>query len=212
MNIALINGSPKSKDSASGHVLKALKAFLEPDRNGFTEYSFRKSQVSEEEMKQLGQSDVLVFAFPLYVDGIPSHLLSCLVQLESFFTELCKKDILVYALVNCGFYEGHQNNIAIEMMKNWCAKAGLKWGQGVGIGSGGMLPMLNNIPIGKGPTRNLEAALKQVSGNVIQGMSSEDISITANFPRLLYKLAAEMGWRKAVKENGLKRRDLFMRR
>lgn len=212
MNIALINGSPKSKDSASGHVLKTLRAFLEPDSNSFTEYSFRKPQVSEEDMEQLGQSDVLVFAFPLYVDGIPSHVLSCLLQLESFLAKLDKKDILVYALVNCGFYEGHQNELALEIIKNWCAKAGLKWGQGVGIGAGGMLPMLKNIPIGKGPMKNLETAMKQLSGNILNEISSDNIIINANFPRLLYKLAAEMGWRKAVKENGLKRKDLSLKR
>lgn len=45
----------------------------------------------------------------------------------------------VYCLVNCGFYEGHQNKLAIEMMGNWCEKAGIKWGEEVGIGAGGMI-------------------------------------------------------------------------
>jgi hypothetical protein len=30
-------------------------------------------------------------------------------------------------LVNCGFYEGHQNEAAIEIMENWCEKAEIKW-------------------------------------------------------------------------------------
>jgi hypothetical protein len=76
----------------------------------------------------LTECNVLVFAFPLYVDGIPSHLLNCLRKLEKFFGGLDKKDIMVYSLGNCGFYEGDQNKLAIEMMENWCAKAGLKWG------------------------------------------------------------------------------------
>ncbi|MCY6958560.1 NADPH-dependent FMN reductase family protein [Clostridium brassicae] len=212
MKIAFINGSPKMKDSASNCILKELKAFLEPDINIIYEYYFRKSQVDIKEMEQLSECDVIVFAFPLYVDAIPSHLLSCLIQLEMFFAPIEEKNIIVYSLVNCGFYEGHQNKLAIEIMENWCVKAGLKWGQGVGIGAGGMIPGLKDVPIGRGPKKNLEKTFKQLSNNILKCTSEENIFITANFPRFLYKLAAEMGWRKFIKANGLKRKDLFLRK
>jgi multimeric flavodoxin WrbA len=212
MKIALINGSPKIKYSASGCLLQELMTFLENDNNTITEYYFRKPQLSKEEMEQLGEYNILVFAFPLYVDGIPSHLLNCLIQLEGFFSTVKEKDIIVYCLVNCGFYEGHQTAVAIEMMKNWCTKAGLKWGQGVGIGAGGMLLSVKNVPIGHGPKKNLGVALKKLANNILECSTGEDIFITANFPRILYKLAAEMGWRKSIKANGLKRRDLLMKK
>ncbi|MEW9096463.1 MAG: hypothetical protein AB2417_15400 [Clostridiaceae bacterium] len=212
MKIAFINGSPKIKDSASGCILQELKAFLEQDSNIISEYCFRKPQLSIKEMEQLTEYNVLVFAFPLYVDGIPSHLLNYLLQLEMIFATIKEKDIIVYSLVNCGFYEGHQNKLAIEIMENWCAKAGLKWGQGIGIGAGGMLPGLKSVTIGHGPKKNLEKALKQLSNNILKGTSEENIFITANFPRVLYKLGAEMGWRQSIKSNGLKRKDLFMRK
>lgn len=212
MKIALISGSPKIKDSASDYILKELKTLLEDENNIISEYYFRKPQLSEEEMKQLTENDALVFAFPLYVDGIPSHLLNCMVQLEAFLAGKSSKEILVYALVNCGFYEGQQNKNAIEIMENWCIKAGLKWGQGIGIGAGGMLAGLNNVPLGHGPKKNHGTAFKKLADNILGRTSGESISITANFPRLAYKLAAEMGWRQAVKANGLKRKDLFLRK
>lgn len=212
MKIALINGSPKMKDSASNCILHELKAFLEKNSNIITEYYFRKPQLSKKEMEELIEYDILVFAFPLYVDGIPSHLLNCLIQLEGYFANIKEKEIMVYSLVNCGFYEGHHNELAIEMMENWCAKAGLRWGQGIGIGAGGMLPTLNNIPIGHGPKKNLEKVLKQLADNIVKCASEENIFTTANFPRVLYKLAAEMGWRRSIKANGLKRKDLFLRK
>ena len=200
--IAFINGSPKVKDSASGCILQELKSFLEHDSTIIYEYYFRKPQLSVKEMEQLAECDVLVFAFPLYVDGIPSQLLSCLVQLETFFTSIKEKEIIVYSLVNCGFYEGHQNELAIEMMENWCVKAGLKWGQGIGIGSGGMLAGLKNVPIGHGPKKNLGKAFKQLANNVLKCTSEENIFITANFPRVLYKLAAEMDGDTPLKQMG----------
>lgn len=212
MKIALINGSPKTKDSASECILHELKTFLQTDVNKISEHYFRKPQVAAKEMEEIIQNDILVFAFPLYVDGIPSHLLSCLVQLETHFSSIKEKEIKIYALVNCGFYEGEQNELAMEIMENWCEKAGLKWGQGVGIGAGGMLAALKNVPIGKGPKKNLGKAFKKLSGNILKASSEENIYTTANFPRILYKLAAEMGWRQSVKANGLKRKDLFLRK
>lgn len=212
MKIALINGSPKSKDSASGCILEELKAFLDNGSNTVSEFHFMKQQLTAEDMELLAEHQVLVFAFPLYVDGIPSHLLHCLLQLEAFFAAKKKKEIMVYSLVNSGFYEGHQNRIAIEMMENWSIKSGLKWGQGVAVGAGGMLIGLKNVPVGRGPKKNLGKALTQLSYNILKCHQDENLFITANFPRILYKLAAEMGWRQAVKENGLKREDLFIKK
>jgi len=131
MKIALINGSPKIKDSASDCILQELKVFLSKQNNTIIEYHFRKPQLSIKEMENLVECDDLVFAFPLYVDGIPSHLLNCLTKLENYFQAVNEKEIKVYSLVNCGFYEGHQNTLAIEIMENWCIKAGLQWGQGL---------------------------------------------------------------------------------
>jgi multimeric flavodoxin WrbA len=212
MKIALINGSPKIKDSASEGILQDLKTFLQVDNNIISEYCFRKSQLGTKDIEQLIENEVLVFAFPLYVDGIPSHLLNCLVQLESCFSQQKEKEVKVYVLVNCGFHEGKQNELAIEIMENWCKKSGLKWGQGVGIGAGGMIGSLKNVPIGKGPKKNLGNAFNKLSSNILKGTSEENLFITANFPRILYKLAAEMGWRQSVKANGLKRKDLFLRK
>lgn len=212
MKIALINGSPRGKGNTSGYILQELKTFLQKDNNEIFEHHFKKPELSKDEMEQLAEYSVLVFAFPLYVDGIPSHLLNCLIQLEKFFKTTGRNDIVVYCIVNCGFYEGHHNKLAIEMMENWCAKAGLKWGQGLGNGAGGMIQGIKSVPIGHGPKKNLGKALKQLASNISKSASGENIFITANFPRILYKLAAEMGWQQDIKANGLRRRDLFLKK
>ncbi len=82
MKIAFINGSPKIKGSASACILKDLKLFL--NNNIISEYNFNKKKLTLKQMEELARCDILVFAFPLYVDGIPSHLLNCLIQLEKF--------------------------------------------------------------------------------------------------------------------------------
>lgn len=78
-----------------------------------------------------------------------------------------------------------------------------------GIGAGGMLPMVRNVPIGHGPKRNLGNAFKILSTNISNLLEGEPIYVTTNFPRFAYKISAEFGWKQMAKANGLKRRDLF---
>ncbi|MDF2906953.1 MAG: hypothetical protein K0R34_2274 [Herbinix sp.] len=207
LRIALINGSPKSKDSASECLLMDLKEQLKGSE--IHEYTARTPKLKD--ANEVIDHDVIVFGFPLYVDGVPSHLLSCLEELKTSL-EGRKGNLKVYAICNAGFYDGHQNQYALQIIRNWCIKCGLTFGQGVGIGGGGMVLGLKNVPHGKGPKKNISSAIDTLAGNILSGSSAENIYINPGIPRFLYKMAAEMGWRHTVKANGLKTRDLFLRR
>jgi hypothetical protein len=147
----------------------------------------------------------------LYVDGVPSHLLHSLTGLEERSKEN-KSKAKVYAICNSGFYEGHQNRHALQIIEHWCAESGLSWGQGIGIGGGGMILSIQNVPSGKGPKKKISAALEALAGNILSARSENNIYTAPGFPRFLYKLSAEMGWRQAGKANGLKTGDLSNRR
>lgn len=207
MKIALINGSPKIKNSASGMLLDELKSLRSGDC--ITEYGFHTPALpSEMALEAFAQQDAAIFAFPLYVDGVPSHLLNCLCRLEPYFVEH-PSNLTIYAIVNCGFLEGNQSRYALEIMKNWCARCGLKWGQGVGIGGGGRLPDLQSVPVGKGARKNYSPTIVQLSENITIGTSMEDIYLLPNVPRFAYEMGAKVGWRQQIKANGLSGKDLF---
>lgn len=208
MKIAVINGSPKKSDSASTTLLKDLKTCF-PKEISFIDYDLRVSTMSPDIIEEFNQFDALVFAFPLYVDGIPSHLLSCLCEIETYGIE--NKAIHVYAIANCGFYEGKQNRNALHIMQNWCEKAGLIWGQGIGVGGGGALSSLGKVPLGKGPKKNLGTAFNQLATHILAGTSDDNIYLSINFPRFLYKWAGQLGWRQSIKANKLKVKDLGCR-
>lgn len=113
MKISIINGSPKGGKSTSELMIGYLTA-------GMSDYDVKiynicKTILSEEQYTNIKNSDVLIFAFPLYIDSIPSHLLRFLVELEEQTFQ--RKDIMVYCIVNNGFYEGKQNRIVIEQVK-----------------------------------------------------------------------------------------------
>ncbi len=205
MKIAMINASPKAKNSASEFLLDSFGHYL----SGHTkvQITLRTHELQKEDINQMMQCDIWVIAFPLYVDALPSHLLSCLLELEQQMRQYRKK-IILYALVNSGFYEAHQNIWALAVLKNWCKRAGIAWGQGMAVGGGGMLPGVKNVPIGHGPLKNLGNAMKQMAQQVLQREAGDDILVKPNFPRFLYRRIADWGWTQQIKKNGGRTRDL----
>lgn len=156
---------------------------------------------------QKEKTAAVVLAFPLYVDGIPAHLLSCLVQMEEAQIEK-RQPASVYGIVNCGFYEGIQAEPALEVLQNWCMKAGFLWAGGIGVGGGGSLEKMPDVKPGHGPKAPIEKELEKLAEKISKKENYESQYISVAFPRFLYKMAAQMGWRQLIRGNGGKARDL----
>lgn len=194
MKIAWINGSPKPSASATALLEGAVSARLAP-----APLLAVRAMEPEGWEGILGGSDRIVLAFPLYVDGIPGHLLDFLQCIEPSLAALAPKARL-YALVNCGFFEGKQARLALEMARHFCAAAGIAWGGGLGIGAGGML---GAAPVGQGPLAPVGRALDAFCQAVQSGAAFPDQFVSPAFPRRLYIAAAHMSWRKAARKAGL---------
>lgn len=139
MKVLILNGSPKVKSSTSrllGRMAGLLLAGCE------VQYaSLQRKSGYPEIMQQLKSIDALLLASPLYVDGIPSHVLEFLQQAEEF----CAVNgchFTVYAISNNGLIEGIHNKSHLRMYECFCRRAGLVWGGGVGIGGGEMFHCL----------------------------------------------------------------------
>lgn len=209
MKISLINASPKADKSTSGLLLNDIKTKLLPDTR--TElYSISGKDLTPESMAKIFDADAVVFALPVYMDSLPSHLLSPLLQMESYRKDNPIKNPIVYTMVNGGFYEGKNSIIAIDMMKHWCKKAGLKWGQALGSGAGDMYGSLSSLPIGVGPSANLGRALDKIADTINRLDMGENIIISPNIPRFAWKIGASiLVWNKRAKANGLSKKDLY---
>lgn len=206
MKIMMIDGSPKVSKSNSEYFLNILSDFIES--KDIVKYKLSKKVDYEDIIKEINTIDTLVFAFPLYVDSLPSHVLEFLIMLEENFKDNLK-GVNVYVIANFGFYEGKQNKIALNIMKCWCKKMNIKWAQGIGIGAGEMMGGLRNVPMGKGPNTNLGLALDNLAKNINENKSGDDIFTTPSmFPRFAFRLAANRFWISKANRNGLKKRDL----
>jgi multimeric flavodoxin WrbA len=198
--ITLINGSPKPKSSAS----KLISEHLQEKIGAAADCTICNpaKQGRDEIIESIRGSDALVFIFPLYVDGIPSHLLRLLDEARDEIADAAP-GATVYSVVNNGFYEGRQNILALEMMRHFTARAQLTWGRGIGVGAGAMI---HSLTIGQGPLKKLGNALSILAKDILSAQNSAppgDQTVEPNFPRFLYKAAAHSGWRKAARKNGL---------
>ncbi len=205
MKITIINGSPKTVKSNSEILGNYLFPLLK--ENNIKKYYSIYFQLNDKTKNEIYNSDVLIFIFPLYVDGIPSNLLKLLVKFEK--ENVVRPETKIYCIVNNGFYEGKQNFLALLHMKNWCKKVNAKWGQGIGIGSGELLPYLKKFKLGQGPLKNLEKILNRFSRNILTLNSDKNIYITPNWPKSLYFIQGSISWILKARKNNLKIRELF---
>lgn len=135
MKTVLINASPKKRLSASSY-LAAMQCLFIKGRK--VTKKLRRQSDYPPIFEELGDADSVVLCLPLYADGPPSHVLAFLEEAEQFFLENDLHPNL-YCIANNGFIEGRQNEPLMQVLENFCLRAGVRWCGGVGIGGGVML-------------------------------------------------------------------------
>lgn len=223
MKIAAINGSPKGEASNSREVISILQKMLDAE----TEWTV-VTQIAEDRKRNdnvlpsIFESDVLLITFPLYVDGLPASLMRLM---ERYAAHVQAQDRArgagsgskrqrVFAVANCGFYEGVQNECALKMIAHFCEDTGLAWCGGAGFGTGEMIRELKTVPPEAGIRKPITGSLKAIADAIAEGPGGKlekNIYAQHAFPWLAYKLCAEAGWRAQAKKNGLKRSGIHAR-
>lgn len=205
MKVLLVNGSPKRGKSASGLLLEGLRERLAP---GSEAVLFESATPDAGALLAAAAGcGAVVFAFPLYVDDLPSHLLRLLDESCGGWAAAAP-GARVYALVNNGYYEPGQCGPAVQVLRNFAACAGLGWGQGLCISGGGMLLFAG---IGPGPMQKAGAALDSLAATIGSANTAEDLLVRPGIPARLYRAAGHKGWRSGAKKNGLRVQDLYRR-
>jgi len=218
MNILMVNGSPRRGKANSRVVLDEMRKRL---GEGHV-YRMVEPMVTATATKADFDVDLIIIAFPLYIDCLHSQLLRWLISAEQVLAgEQGKKATRrpgMIAIANNGFYEGIQNRGALDILVNFCACTGIDWRGGAGIGSGEMMLHLRDAPDAmfiKRPVSRLLDDMASLATAVETGDPAgappSHRFATHNFPWTVYKLAGHAGWKKQGRENGLKPRALFAR-
>jgi len=219
MRIYAINGSAKGEDSNSREMISIVQGYLGPGAEiGIVSQIRQYRKPDDSIFPAMAASDVLLVSSSLYVDALPATLLAFLERYSAYLAgpgkDVRARTQRVFACVNCGFFEGEQNASALEIIANFSAASGLRWSGGVGIGTGEMIGSLKDVPldssIRKPVTRALRALAEAIAAGP-DGRLGENLFVHHWLPFILYKLAGEAGWRKQAKQNGLKRREIFLK-
>ena len=127
--ILILNGSPRAPKSNSKRYAEIFMRHCTAE----TDYRNITKKNHEELCAALsGYTDVL-FAFPLYADSLPVGFLNFLKALEA--CPPAHKPV-VSILINCGFLEAEQSEVAIRMMRLFCRRNGYVMGSVLMLGSG----------------------------------------------------------------------------
>ena len=216
--IAAINGSPRGASSNSREILDLVASRFPA---GGTWAATADLRSTDADLEALLDADALVIAFPLYVDGLPASLISLLERYGEIYrahrASSPARSALpaqrVFAVSNCGFYEGVQNECALRMIGHFCRAFALDWCGGAGIGTGEMVRAVKAVPPEAGIRKPVTGALWALSAAAVApgGRLEANLFVQHGFPWMLYKISGEMGWRKQARANGLRRKDLFAR-
>ena len=155
-------------------------------------------------------ADVLVVAFPLYVDSLPYMLIRAmeLVAQHRQARGDGKKQRLV-AIVNSGFPEAHQNDTALAICRQFAKEAGFEWAGGLALGGG---PAINGQALlrVKGMARNVIKSLDLAAAALAEGqpVSQEAAGAMATpiTPAWAYALMGGFGWKRQAREHGTQKK------
>lgn len=207
MSVCFINGSPRGNNSTSNYLIDlAMTYFSESYPKTIIQMSKLKTK---EDIKNLFEYKNIVLVFPLYGDSLPSTLLDFLVELH----KLCDfKENLpnLYAISNCGFLEGKQIHIAMEIMENYANRTGFNWRFGIGLGAGEAFRTTPFLPL-KSPMKwKIHKAFKTLQKSIENNDMSQEKSIFVQQDmgkRMFMFMATKFMIKKGAK-NGLSKEDL----
>lgn len=129
MKLLILNGSPRAPRSNSK---RYAELFCKHWRGEAGIANLLKGNTAQL-CAMAGEADQVLLVFPLYADGLPTVLLAFLKEWEQ---AMGSKKPTVSVLINCGFYEPEQNDVAVDMVRLFCRKTGCPLGSVLKIGSG----------------------------------------------------------------------------
>ncbi len=211
MQTLFLCGSPYTQKSAS----QALGGFLLEQlaehgaTTATTQYVYRVVD-SEEKLaavtRQVAQADLVVLAAPLYIDSAPAQVIRLLEHLAAHLDATPRVEPQRFvAIVNSGFPEPEQNDVALAIYRQFAVETGFVWAGGFGIG-GGMLFRQQPVSTAGGPGQRVGEALQQAAEALIQ----DDVipeSVVAHcrqplVPPWAYQIMGNVGWWFQARQHG----------
>jgi multimeric flavodoxin WrbA len=172
--------------------------------------SMRTQKTQQAMLEMVGASDLLILAFPLYIDSLPAQLIAALEKIaEQRKNSVAQKTQGLVAIVNNGFPESNQNMTALAICRQFALEAGIEWVGGLSLGGGGVLDG-GSVEEAGFVARNIRKALDFAAKDLLDGnpVSKQAVESMAkpSIPRWLYLWVSNRGWKKQAKACGAEKK------
>ncbi|MBM3306538.1 MAG: hypothetical protein FJY79_11460 [Candidatus Aminicenantes bacterium] len=216
----LLVGSPRGAKSASrmlgGYLMGKLEAGGMETAEMTAAAALQSTENQHRTHKAVDAAELVVVAFPLYVDGLPAPL----VQALELIADRRKGSLpaspvagprvqRVAAVVQCGFPEARQNEAALAIVRQFAKEAGFEWAGGLAMGMGGAV---TGKPLDKagGMVRNVVKALDLAAAALLEGRDIPEEAAALMGKRLmptwLYTFMGNRGMKRSAKKHGVLKR------
>jgi hypothetical protein len=141
-HVLLLVGSPKiehrSTSSIAGeHMLDILKAQGWKTETLTLKASLNREKGQVELCAAVDRADVLILAFPLYIDSLPYLVTKALEVIANYKQSVeTTRSQRMFVFVNSGFPEWHQNTLAVAICRRFADQCGILWAGALALGAG----------------------------------------------------------------------------
>lgn len=192
-NMLILNGSPRAARSNS----KQYAALFAGAWPGEVQSHSITRDNHLDLCARVGRCDHLLLVFPLYVDSLPVTLLHFLKTLEE---HLPQHKPTVSVLINCGFLEPAQNDVAVKMIQCFCQNFGFPFGSSLKIGGGEAILTTPFRGLAHRKIRRLAAA--------IAAGRHRQLQVTMPLPKFLFLRASAAYWTAYGARSGITREQM----
>lgn len=192
-SVLILNGSPRAPRSNSKRYAQLFSEACPLETVYFDLIKTEQAKVLE----AMEKTSRVLLVFPLYVDGLPVVLLEFLKYLEEHPPE---NRPTLSVLINCGFLELEQNNIAVEMIRLFARKNGYPMGAVLKIGGGEAI--LDT------PFRGFARARIRALARAVAKDQKRVMGVTMPLPKKLFLKASSRYWEAYGRKNGVTREQM----
>jgi multimeric flavodoxin WrbA len=221
----LLVGSPRTRKSTSnslgGYLFEQLSTHNIQTETIYIHNTIRSPERTKAMLDAIEAVDLVLLAFPLYVDSLPAPVmkaLECIAEKRRLKNRI-KRHQLFAAISNCGFPEPDHNTIALAICANFARLTGFQWAGSLALGAGE--GMVHGMPLNEmdGRVIPLKNALGLAAEALARGIAipQEAQALLAKpfIPGWLYRLMGIYGWRQQARqyhvEKSLKRRPYLLK-
>lgn len=171
--------------------------------------ALRTATRMDQMLDAVGASDLLILAFPLYVDCLPHLVTQALERIAAHRARAATvHPVRFLAIANCGFPEASHNETALAICRTFAQQTNMAWAGGLALGGGGAI---GGGPLAEagGRAGTVITALDHVAAALARGepAPAEAIELMARplIPPRLYTTLATIGWHTQSWQNGVHR-------